>query len=198
MSRVVKDLPESEVLAKLAELGYHISTLSDLPALRVRYRTAIPVLIEALNSAEEPKLIEWLARCLSVPWARPAAVAPLIGAFGRCAAETGVVRWAIGSALEVVWDDDYFEDLARIATDRSAGTARQMVVLGLAKSKRLEATDVLLSLLGDPTVNGHAVEALRKMKRAVPEELIAPFLDDNRVWVRKNAKRILEQGTDAS
>ena len=79
-------------------------------------------------------------------------------------------------------------DLAR---ERSYGRGREMLVLGLARSKRREAGEVLIDLLDDPDVNGHAVKALRKLKDPRAREGLERMLDDDRSWVRKEAQRTL-------
>ena len=98
---------------------------------------------------------------LSVPWANPQATGPLIDLF-RGVDETngGSLRWVIGNALEGVGDDRYFDELVGLARDRHYGRDRQMIVLGLARSQRPEATDVLVELLNDSDVIGHAVSAV--------------------------------------
>ncbi|KXC05755.1 hypothetical protein MhomT_09135 [Microbacterium hominis] len=67
-----------------------------------------------------------------------------------------------------------------------------MVVLGFAKSKRPEADQVLLGLLADRDVNGHAVSALRKRKVRLPASVLGGLLQDDRTWVRKEAQKVLE------
>ena len=102
-----------------------------------------------------------------------------------------LLRWAIGNALEVLWDDSRFDDLVSLARDTSFGKAREMVVLGLGRSKRPEAPDVLMKLLDDPVVSGHAVKALRKLKVPAARPGLERMLDDDRAWVRKEAQRAL-------
>lgn len=62
--------------------------------------------------------------------------------------------------MDVLWDDAYFDELTEVATDRSYGRARKMLVLGMRRSKDPRVADILTGLLVDPSVNGHAVEAL--------------------------------------
>ncbi len=105
-----------------------------------------------------------------------------------------LLRWAVGNALWVLWDDTRFDELVDLAQDPRFGKAREMIVLGAGKSKRPEAVDVLVALLDDPVVNGHAAKAFGKTPappRARPglERLAA----DRRSWVRKEARRALEQ-----
>jgi hypothetical protein len=69
-------------------------------------------------------------------------------------------HWTIGGALEVLADDSSFDELAELARDRRYGMARQMIVLGLGRSKRPEAVEVLVGLVDDPEVEGQPVKAL--------------------------------------
>src|SRR5690606_22531025 len=130
------------------EAGFEFESLSELRISGQRYRRAIPVLLSALSQITDVKLAGEVVRALSVPWARPDATGPLVEEFRNVDDETGLgLRWTVGNALEVVWDDSYFEDLAALAREVRYGRAREMVVLGLGRSKRPEAVDVLIELL---------------------------------------------------
>lgn len=183
---------EAPILERLAEAGYNVQSLAELRQSGVRYRDAIPTLIAALSETSDAKTQMELARVLSVPWAKPEATGPLIELFRRVNDSTGLgLRWAVGNALEVTWDDACFEDLVGLARDRAYGRAREMVVLGLARSTRTDAGDVLIELLDDPEVSGHAVKALRKLKLPAAREGLERMLEDERAWVRKEAKGAL-------
>jgi HEAT repeat protein len=66
-----------------------------------------------------------------------------------------------------------------------------MVVLGLGRSKKPEVGGVLIELLDDPIVSGHAIKALRKLKVPEARPGLERMLDDDRAWVRKEAQRAL-------
>lgn len=183
---------EQPILAQLALAGYQVGSLSDLRDSGLRYRKAVPIMIAALSEVSDPRLQMELVRALSVPWAKPEATGPLIELFRRVDDSTvGSLRWAVGNALDVTWSDAHFDDLVSLARDRSFGRAREMLVLGLGRSKRAEAPDVLIELLEDSAVNGHAVKALRKLK--VPDARVGleQMLKDDRAWVRKEARLAL-------
>jgi len=153
------------------------------------------VLLRWLSRVSDPKVKEEIVRALSVPWAKPAATAPLIEQF-RVVADsvdpTGLgLRWAVGNALDVVFDDASFDALAELARDRRYGRARQMVVLGLGRSKRPEAVEVLLGLVDDPDVDGHAIKALGKLKSPAARAALEAKLTDSRAWVRGEARKAL-------
>ena len=62
-----------------------------------------------------------------------------------------------------------------------------MVALALGKSKRPEAVDVLLQLMDDHDISGHAVFALSKRSNPRAREALEEKLTDDRPWVRKKA-----------
>jgi hypothetical protein len=183
---------EGPILAKLVEAGYDVGSLAELRHSGVRYRKSVPIMTAALSEITEQKTLMELVRALSVPWAKPDATGPLVDLFRRAEDSTGLgLRWAIGNALDVTWDDARFDDLVELARDRAYGRAREMVVLGLGRSKRPEAGDILIGLLDDPDVNGHAVKALAKLKVPRARPGLERMLDDERAWVRKEAQRAL-------
>ena len=178
-----------KVVPYLQALGYSVSSVDELRESGVRYRSAIPVLLDWLLRLESPQDKEWLVRALSVPWAREHAVGPLIAEFKAAPAEASQLRWAIGNAFDVLWDDAHFESLVSLAQDRSYGRDREMIVLGMAKSKRPEAMDLLISLTNDPDVSGHATMALRKRGEPGAEEAFRRMQGDSRAWVRREAAK---------
>lgn len=183
---------EGPILARLSKAGYAVDSLAELRHSGVRYRKAVPIMTAALSETTETKTLMELVRALSVPWAKPEATGSLVDLFRRVEDSTGLgLRWAVGNALDVTWDDARFDDLVGLARDRSYGRAREMVVLGLARSKRPEAGGVLIALLDDADVNGHAVKALRKLKLPAARPGLERMLGDDRAWVRKEAQRAL-------
>jgi HEAT repeat protein len=78
-----------------------------------------------------------------------------------------------------------FAELAALAQDRRYGKARQMIVLGLGRSKRPEAVELLVGLVDDPDVDGHAVKALGRLRAAAAREVLESKCDDKRAWVRR-------------
>lgn len=183
---------EDEILRDLALAGYEVESLADLRTSGVRYRDAIPVLLSGLQRSDDRKVKGEIVRALSVPWAKPVATGPLIEEFKHAEDETGMgLRWTVGNALEVLWDDSRFDELVALTRDESFGKAREMVTLGLGRSKKPEAAVVAIELLEDPVVSGHAVKALRKLKDPRARVGLERMLDDERAWVRKEAQRAL-------
>lgn len=197
MSSVSAAPGEDPILADLASVGFDKGSLADLRRSGIRYREAVPVLLVWLPRVTDGKLKEEIVRALSVPWARPEATRPMIKEFRGVDLSmdpTGTgLRWTIGNALEVLADDSCFDELAALVRDRSFGKARQMVVLGLGKSKRPEAVNVLIEIVDDPDVDGHAVKAMRKLNSPAARSALEHKLGDNRRWVRREAQLALKK-----
>lgn len=187
----------SDVLEELRAVGYPVASLSELRVSGLKYRDAIPVLLAAVSAENDVRQKEQLVRALSVPWAGLETLRLMISEFGVVPSSTGRpgfhLRWAIGNAIEVLWDDRVFDELAALALDAHYGGARQMVVLGMGKSRRAEAPDLLISLLDEPDVSGHAVQALAKIGDPRSRGALETMSSDRRAWVRKSAAKGLEK-----
>ena len=183
----------------LSRAGVPVSDLWELVNSDVQYRAAVPVLVEWLErldervpAADREKVREGLVRALTVPAARPSAAPVLIEQFRRVADPSGLgPRWVIGNALEVVADDSVFDEVAAIVRDPSFGKARQMVVLGLARSKEPRAVPLLVELLDDDDVAAHAAMALGKLKAGEARSALERHLESAQPLLRREAKKAL-------
>jgi HEAT repeats len=134
-----------------------------------------------------------IVRALTIPFATPAACRSLVDEF-RCApADAHAYRWAVGNALEVVGDDSVIEDMMSFAEDRKYGMARQMVVVGLGKSRDPRVVKVLTRLLDDEEVAGHSIMALGKLGATIARPRIEAFSHHEKAWLRKEAKKALDR-----
>jgi len=179
------------LLTALRQHGLDVRSLDELRQSRVKYRSAIPILIHWLRKVQSPDVKESIVRTLSVPWAKPEAADPLIVEFLTAPDSSSGLKWAIGNALEVVADESVVNQLCDIVRDRRHDTARQMIVLRLGKSKDPRVVDVLIELLDDDQVSGHALTALARLKAQKARPHIERFLQDPRSWVRKEAAKAL-------
>jgi HEAT repeats len=186
-----------DLLAELALAGFSLDSVSELRTSRIRYRDAIPILVSWLPRARSTSEKEQIVRALSVPWARREALEPLVQEFRALPIpgndQQELLRWAVGNGIEVLWDDTQFDKLIELALDERFGKAREMVVLGLGRSKKPEAAKVLIELLEDPVVNGHAVKALGKLGDPQARAGLERMTGDSRAWIRKEAKRALSR-----
>lgn len=187
------------LLNDLGRAGVPVQDLWELVNAPVQYKAAIPVLIDWLRSLDErvpdadrPKVREGLVRALSVPAARPAAAPVLIEEFRHNRDPDGRgLGWVVGNALSVVADDSVFDDIATLLRDRSYGKARQMIVMGLARSRDQRAVPLLVNLLADEDVIAQAVTVLGKLRPAAVRQAIEPLVDHPRALVRREARKAL-------
>lgn len=186
----------SSLLSELAESGYPVASVSELRDSGLRYAAAVPVLLKWLPKVPIEER-EGMVRALSVPWARSQALDSLVDLFQADPVPSDPMgeslRWAVGNALEVLWDDTRFDELVALTADQRFGSARQMVVLGLGRSKRPEAVAVLIRHLDDPIVNGHAVKALGKLRDPRARARLESMTTERRAWVRKAAEKALSR-----
>jgi HEAT repeat protein len=187
------------LLEQLSEVGWPVRSLAELVNTRRQYPEVVPVLTEWLESLDAtdirrlPRDVEMAVRALAVPTARGTAARCLINLF-RLVPESSTchhLRWAIGNTLEVVADGSVAHDMVALATDRRYGPARQMIVLGLGRLASDCADEVLIDLLEDDQVVGHAIMALRRRRATRAVAAITPLLRHPKPWVRTEAKKTL-------
>jgi hypothetical protein len=179
------------VIEDLRGVGYKIYSLDELRRSGKRYESAIPILLQWLPRLSCPDAKEGIVRALSVPWAKPTAGPVLIEEFHEAPPEAEALRWAIGNALEVVVTPSLLEGIVSIVSRKEGGTARQMAVLSLAKIKDPKSVEVLIRLLNDDQVAGHAIMALRKLKATEALDHLERFVDHPQAWVRNEAKKAI-------
>jgi HEAT repeat protein len=182
------------VLADLADAGFQLDWVSDLYSKRFFYKDAVPILLKWLPRMENLAVKEDIVRALSVPWAKPVAAPALVAEFHRMRNESNsAIKWAIANALSVVADDSVFEDIVELVQDSHHGQAREMLAISLGNMKDSRAQDVLIILLDDEEVVGHAIIALGKLKSPKAYPFIERFLTHPKAWVRKEAKKALDR-----
>lgn len=191
------DYGEESLLSELRAYGLDISSVSDLWSAKESYRDVVAVLERYFLRTNDIRLKGTIARALSVPWAKSSRDS-LLRSFATIPRDVDPdgfgLRWTIGNALEVLYDDKAFNDYVAIAEDVQFGKSRQMVVLALAKSKQDNARDILRNLTSDDDVDGHAIKALVKLG---PNSADRPYLlakeSDSRSWVAAAARRGLRK-----
>ncbi len=147
------------------DLGRFVNKPELLSESRFDERAAMPVLIQALPSLTDEKLIGAVAGHLRQPWARPHAFAALLEAFEAAAPNDGsTAAWHLGDAVGTTATAEHVEVLLRISRDSDYGAARQMVVQALGRFKKAPGVaEALLVLIDDPDVALHAMGALRRV-----------------------------------
>ena len=181
------------LMTELASAGYEIGSLSDL-AHSNQSKGALPILIKWLPKVANVRVKQSIVRTLSVPWANGLAEAALLAEFRATSdSENLGLKWAIANALEVLASDKIFEDIVELIGDKRHGRAREMLALAMGRMKNPKAVEILVGLLGDEEVVGHALMALRKLNVAEARPFLLPFLKHPKAWVRREATKALNK-----
>lgn len=180
------------VLADLARAGIEVDSIDELYNRALSYRSVIPMLLHWLPRVQNADVKEDIVRALTVKWARPVAAGALTKEYEQ-APDSSVVglKWAIGNALSVVADDSVFDQIVQLVRDKRHGRAREMLALALGNMRNPQAVDVLVELLDDEEMAGHAVIGLGKLKAERARPHIERFLSHPKAWIRQEAKRAL-------
>jgi len=206
---------EAPILAELAQVGIHIRTLGDLTSrLRsevfetgevvlpikqlsdlyrepIDYRAGIPILLKWLPLVDNLNVKWAIVDALAWKWAKPMAARPLIEEFCKAPMEKLGFKWSIANALSEVADASVFDDIVELVRDKRHGRAREMLAVALAKTKNPRAVDVLIELLDDEEIAGHAVYALRLLALPEARSALERFVDHPKTWVRNEARQAL-------
>jgi len=132
----------------------------------------------------------------------------LVNEFGSApdTAEWTLAKWAFGLALSTLADASVADELIDLLRQRRHGMARQMLCEALRRTNDPRAPEVLIGLIDDRDIGGHAIHALRSygpksslphLRRARPE-LEKVLMDANASgFARRMARKSLER-LDAS
>ena len=187
-------LAAQPVLNALAHIGFRIGTIADLFNRKLDYRAAVPILVRWLPEVSNPSVKEDIVRALPVRWAKPTAVLPLIEEFEQADERVAPsLKRAIANALSFIADDRVFEQISLLARDRRHGRAREMLALALGNMSDQRAVDVLIDLLVDDEVAGHAIMALGKLRADSAKARIRCFESHRNAWIRREAHKAIKR-----
>ena len=125
------------------------------------YERAMPILIKWLPHVETSELKEVIARGMTgESSARGDGAKVLVDEFGRTPADEASLTWAIANALSTLADLSLADDLIELLQDPDQGAGRQMLCEALRRTKDPRAPEVLIGLISDPDVSGHAIAVL--------------------------------------
>jgi HEAT repeat protein len=182
---------EEELRAELRSLGYPWGSLEGFVTTQLDVREAVPVLLRYLPTINDDAVKEQIVRGLTTRDTKrvsPEAVSVLTDEFRK--SDDHYLRWAIANALAEMADEGDFDEIANLARDTGYGKSREMLALALGRMKKEpRAIDVLLELLDDEVMAGHAIIGLRKLKAKRAKARIEPFREHERGWVRKEARK---------
>lgn len=183
-------LDKEKLIQEVREKGVEITNINDLMKINMRYRDLIPILLKHLNEVTDECDKEFIVRCLGVK-GFVEATRPLISEFYN--SKNVTYKWAIGNSLSIISDRESLKDLIKIVQEKDHGIARQMIVDGLGTYNSDEIKAVLVSLLNDDEVVGHAISGISKIGEKALIKHIEPFLAHKVKWVRDEAKKAIKK-----
>jgi HEAT repeat protein len=205
LDETVADPASQRMLEELRAGGVDTSDFGVFTSLRTTsfdHARAAPVLLRWLPALGDPVEKERVVRHLTAePEAEQlGAAGVLIDEF--VAADDASLKWAIANALATLATADEADRLIELLEDRRHGASRQMLCDALKRTKDPRAPGVLIGLVDDPDVAGHAILALRlygprtsvpHLRQAEPK-LIQVLADGNASpFARRQAGRALER-----
>lgn len=181
------------VLEDLEKIGVIVDTISDICKLNQSYyKKAVPILLKWLKKIEDEDIKEEIVRTLSMPWAKPIAAKPFIEEFIDAPNEAlSSLKWAIGNGLSIVADDSVFEEIVNLVKNKKHGKSREMLAVALGNMSTPQAISVLIDLLKDEEVAGHAIMGLRKLNAIKARPFLDSFLNHPKLWIRNQAKKTI-------
>ena len=181
-----------ELIKEVNTYGYDYKTINDLLKIGKKDKILIPVLLKWIDKFEDPRDKSWLARCLTVKGYTDA-TERLLNLYFEFA-DNKSRQWTVGNALGVIQDKRYIDEYIKIITNKENGHSRQMIVEGMGAYRDEEKVKkVLISLLDDDDVDGHAIAALSKFKDIELIKYIEPFLNHKMTWKRNEAKKAIKK-----
>jgi len=145
------------------------------------FERAAPILVDWLPRVDDPRLKSVMVSSLAGQRsARGEGTRRLIAEFHRPEYEDeDHLRWDIGDTLATLAGPADADAIIEMLRDRSAGTARQMLCDALSRTKDPRRVTVLIDLIDDDAVAGHAILALRRIGRGtlVEPERMRPKLE---------------------
>jgi hypothetical protein len=185
---------ENKIKSELYRVGISIDSIYDLVNSSKSYPQGIPILIKFLKMGiSDDTLKEGVIRSLAVKEAKGFAGSVLIEEFNRTPKNKIVLRWVIGSAIEVVITSNEIASVIEIVKDKTNGLSRQMFILALGKLPSKETEQVLLELLDDEEVVLYAITALTKIKSKRGIRKIKKYLTHSNPLIRKEAQKALKK-----
>ncbi len=181
------------IISDLRAVGFEIKTLDELRRSHTKYGRAVPILVGWLSKIQDVDAKESIIRTLSVPWAKGSATRGVLDEFYKAPPEAQNLKWAIGNAMEVIADQSVADEILKIVANRSNGMARQMFVLALGKLDAQESIPVLIELLEQEDVAGHAAQALGSLRAVAARSELQKLTIQGKPWVRKAAAKAISQ-----
>lgn len=183
-------LNQEKLLKDLSDLGYIFENIDQIKKIGPKDKVVIPVLLEHLQSITDDGDKEFLVRCLGVK-GYTEVVPVLFKEFWE--SNDKLYKWAIGNSLELIRDKSSLPELVKIASEKVHGFTRQMVVIAIGRLGGQKEVPLLIELLQDEDVHGHAIDAIGRLKDPTLIPYLEPFVSHKMTWIRNEAKKVIKK-----
>jgi hypothetical protein len=177
---------------ELAAIGMPF-TLNELKSLRQPYPEAVPVLLRHLELPHRPAIVDTIFQALAI---RHGGNGILTALFDYLNHNRDRMRdtslFALGVAIAEVAEKGDADILVLIASERVNGDARLEPLLKLGTWKDAHTLDLGLAFLERNELPWFAIRALRRAKAWTAARAAQPFLDDENVDVRSEARKFID------
>lgn len=187
---------DEAVVSSLRQVGIYVESIYDLVKQKGNYTRAVPLLLKLLPSVSDSVIKQGIVRALGEKDAIGLAEEALIGEFLTVPSSLvggESLKWAIGNTLEILASDKYTDQLINLVLDKKHGSARQMIVVGLGRLKSPKVVDVLINLLDDDDVCGHAVIALGRLKALKAASKLKQLRNHPKHWIKVEVNKALKR-----
>ncbi|MFX0549444.1 HEAT repeat domain-containing protein [Hathewaya histolytica] len=179
-----------ELIELANDYGFEVESYDDLKAIKRKIKSLVPVLIKYLYMFEKKNFKDAIVDLLGVKGFY-GATETLINLYYTNSVT--IDKWDIGDALYSIQDKRFEDKYIEIVKDKTNGDSRQMIVILLGKLRLEKAISILIELLKDDDVNGHAIMALGYFKNDELIKHIEPFLHHEKSWIRKETEKAIKK-----
>lgn len=108
--------------------------------------------------------------------------------------------WGVGEEIRQLvveynmkFNNNQIDRIIKIGLDKRAKRGRQSFVMLLGRKKYADYANEIVKILEDDDVDGQVIHTLYKMQAGQYVELMKPFLNHKRTWIRNEAKRFIQK-----
>lgn len=108
--------------------------------------------------------------------------------------------WNIGEEIRQLvvkhkkkFTQEQIERIIDICLDKRAKRGRQSFIMLLNKKAYSEYSERIIALFEDDDVDGHVIYTVYRMQAGQYVELIKPFLNHKRTWIKNEAKKYIQK-----
>lgn len=182
-----------QIREDIRKQGVICDSSQDLEKLGEHQAAAIPVILNWLP--KKTLAFRTIIQVFSQKWTREYARKELVDLYVNTDPAEIERRWYYGEYIRQLSDDRDFDELATLATDRSAGCSRMSIIEAISKTKKYKerAINILMDQIEDETVIIDVSKGLRRLKAVQARPLLEPYLKHKDSEIRSEVRRTIKK-----